>query len=185
MIRSSVYVGASVDGFIARTDHRLDFLDSAEPVDGDMGFADFMASVDVLVMGRTTFEVVLDLVSGDDGLDWPYDVPVVVMSTTGPAVPAELADRVETTAEAPRAILDDLSSRGFRHVYVDGGRTIQSFLRAGLIDEIIVTTIPVLIGDGIPLFGELADDVVLIHEDTTVYENGCVQTHYRTRQLGA
>ena len=180
MIRTSVYVGCSVDGFIARTDHRLDFLDSAEPVEGDMGFTDFMASIDVLVMGRTTFEVVIDLVTGDDGLRWPYqDVPVVVMSTGNPAVPIELEGSVETTDKAPADLLDELSARGFRHVYLDGGRTIQSFLRDGLVDEITVTTIPILIGAGIPLFGALDGDIVLEHVDTVVFENGCLQTRYR------
>ena len=93
----------------------------------------------------------------------------------------ELEALVETTAKTPRELLDELSARGFRHVYVDGGRTIQGFLRAGLIDEITVTTIPVLIGDGIPLFGGLDGDVRLDHVDTVVFENGCVQSRYRAR----
>ena len=182
MIRTSVYVGTSVDGHIARPDGQVDFLDSAEPIDDDMGYADFMASIDVLVMGRNTYDWVVDMVTTDGVIDWPYgEIPVMVLTHRHLDVPASLVDVVEPTALAPSQLLDELRLRRFEHVYVDGGRTVQGFLRAGLIDELIITQIPVLIGQGIPLFGDLLTDVKLHHVDTVVFENGCVQTRHRVQ----
>ena len=182
MIRTSVYVGTSVDGYIARPDGQVDFLDSAEPIDDDMGYADFMASIDVLVMGRNTYDWVVDMVTADGVIDWPYgEIPVIVLTHRHLDVPSALVDVVEPTGLTPAALLRELDSRGFEHVYVDGGRTVQGFLRAGLIDELIITRVPVLIGQGISLFGDLSTDVMLHHVDTVVFENGCVQTRQRVQ----
>lgn len=173
-----MYVGTSVDGFIARRDDGLDFLDLAEPVDGDMGFGDFMASVDVLVMGRNTFDVLERFVTRE-GVDWPYgETPLVVLTSRDLDVPVQLAGKVEVSDLEPVALLEQLGRRGFEHAYIDGAAVIQSFLRAGLIDELIITKVPVLIGDGISLFGEIDADLMLDHAGTTVFENGCVQTRY-------
>lgn len=175
-MKTTVYVGTSVDGFIARADHTVDFLDAGGPVDGDMGFGQFFASVDALVMGRNTFDLVIA-----SGFDWPYgDTPVIVVTSRPVDVPQQLRDVVETSDLAPPELCAELSHRGLDHVYVDGGLTVQAWLRAGLVDDLIVTRVPVLIGAGISLFGDLAADIALRHVDTTVYENGCVQTHWRT-----
>ncbi|KAA0234750.1 MAG: dihydrofolate reductase [Actinobacteria bacterium] len=172
---TSVYVGTSVDGFIARPAGEVDFLDSAEPLDEDYGFADFLASVDALVMGRNTFDWVIE-----SGVEWPYgDKLVLVMTSRAFVAPPGLADLVEPTGLGPAEVLIDLAARGVERVYVDGGQTIQSFLRAGLVDELTITKVPVLIGTGIALFGELTGDVRLEHLETTSFDNGLVQSRYR------
>jgi dihydrofolate reductase len=169
-MNASVFVGASVDGFIARPDGGLDWL---PPGGGEEhGYEAFMASVDALVIGRNTYETVL-------GFDaWPYgEKPVFVLSTR-PLPPAPAGAVVERMAGDPADIVSRLAARGFRHAYVDGGITIQRFLRAGLIQRLVVTRVPVLIGSGIPLFGELPGDVLLRHVATRQYASGLVQSEY-------
>jgi len=173
-VKVSVFVGMSLDGFIARPDGALDFLDSPEPVEGDLGFSALLASVDALVMGRATFDVLMAL-----GADWPYgDTRVVVLSSRELDAPPALEGRVERASLAPDPLLDRLAAQGVEHVYVDGGRTALSFLQAGLVDEITLTVVPVLIGAGIRLFGELPADMRLRHAATATFPNGFVQTRY-------
>ncbi len=194
--KCSVYIGSSLDGFIARKDGSFDFLDfdspnerasdersndsGAEDSDAeDYGFAEFMSDVDLLLMGRHTFEVLLTF--GED--EWIYgDTPLTVLSSTlGPeAIPAHLEGRVKIASGEPAEILEELAEKGVQHVYVDGGITVQSFIAAGLIDEITIGIIPVLIGDGIPLFGPLGSDVRLQHIGTRSFPSGLVQVKYRT-----
>ncbi|MFQ5558726.1 MAG: dihydrofolate reductase family protein [Acidimicrobiales bacterium] len=171
----SVYVGISVDGFLARDDGAVDFLDAGTAgAATDMGFDAFMASVDVLVMGRNTFDAIVD-----SGGDWPYgETPVMVLTNRRLVVPKELAGLVEAGRGDPQRLLDDLADRGLLHVYVDGGHTIRSFLRLGLIDELIITTVPVLVGSGVSLFGASSGDVVLQHVSTVTFPAGFVQTRY-------
>jgi len=169
-MKASVFIGASVDGFIARRDGGLDWLPEG---DGEPhGYEEFIASVDALVIGRNTFDTVM-------GFDtWPYgEKPVVVLSNRPlPAVPA--GARVERMSGEPAEIAAVLSARGIGHVYVDGGITIQRFLRAGLIQRMIVTRVPVLIGAGIPLFGPTGADIALQHIATRTYASGLVQSEY-------
>lgn len=174
-----MFVGTSVDGFIARPDGAVDFLGVAEPIEGDMGFAAFMAGIDVMVMGRNTFDTVIDMITADESIGWPYgQTPVMVMTSRPLEIPPALTETVEATAADPVELLEMLADRGHEHAYIDGGLTVQSFLRAGLVDELIVTDVPVLIGSGRALFGELDSDIVLDHVETIVFENGCVQTRY-------
>jgi len=168
-MRASVFVGTSLDGFLARPNGELDFLDAGgnEP----HGYEEFMATVDAIVIGRNTFDVVLGFGS------WPYRKPAFVLSTRAlPPVPAGAL--VEQLSGEPRDIVRRLEARGFGHLYVDGGITIQRFLDAGLIQRLIVTRVPVLIGDGIPLFGPLTRDVVVRHVATRHYAGGNVQSEY-------
>jgi dihydrofolate reductase len=169
-MKASVFVGTSVDGFIARADGSFDFLPAGggEP----HGYDEFMATVDALVIGRKTFETVL-------GFDtWAYgEKPVFVLSTR-PLAPAPPGAVVERMSGDPAEIVARLAARGIRHVYVDGGITIQRFLRAGLIQRLVITRVPVLIGSGIPLFGELQRDLVLRHVATRQYASGLVQSEY-------
>jgi len=167
----SVFVGTSVDGFIARPNGDLDFL---PPGGGEAhGYDEFMASVDVLVIGRKTFETVLAFPQ------WPYgDKRVVVLSSRALDFSAVRGGRVEQMAGPPAEIVSRLAAGGVHHVYVDGGITIQRFLRAGLVQRLIITRVPVLIGDGIPLFGSLPRDVRLRHVATQHYASGLVKTEY-------
>jgi dihydrofolate reductase len=168
-MNASVFVGVSVDGFIARADGSLDWLPAApEP----HGYDEFMATVDVHVVGRKTYETVLTF----DG--WPYGSrPVVVLSTHALAA-APTGAVVERLEGNPTDILARLERRGLTHAYVDGGLTIQGFLRAGAITRLIITRIPVLIGSGVPLFGETLRDIALRHVGTRWYASGLVQTEY-------
>jgi dihydrofolate reductase len=169
-MKASVFVGTSLDGFLARADGSFDFLPAGggEP----HGYDEFIATVDALVIGRNTFEVVARFPS------WPYgEKPVFVLSTRAlaPVPPGAIVERMSGT---PPEIVSRLSARGIRHIYVDGGITIQRFLRAGLIQRIVVTRVPVLIGEGIPLFGVTQRDILLKHVATRQYASGLVQSEY-------
>ncbi|MEM1126040.1 MAG: dihydrofolate reductase family protein [Bacteroidota bacterium] len=172
---AAVFIATSLDGYIAREDGALDWLLHYEAAEGeDHGYADFMATIDTLVMGRKTFEKVLTFGA------WPYQsTRVVVLSARGVEVPEALASRVEVLALEPAALLQHLGATGSRRVYVDGGQTIQRFLQAGLIREMIITRAPVLIGTGIPLFGVLSQDLNLEHMSTQAFANGLIQSRYR------
>ena len=171
-MKISVFVGTSVDGFIARPDDTLDFLSVRGA--GPNGYEEFVATVDVHVIGRRTFETVL-------GFDaWPYGKkPVIVLTNHPRTLKPPKGANCEAMAGSPGQIVTRLAKRGFRHIYVDGGKTIQKFLRAGLVQRLVVTRVPVLIGDGIPLFGDLERDVRLKHVTTRVIRGGLVQTEYR------
>ncbi|MCG8469534.1 MAG: dihydrofolate reductase family protein [Gemmatimonadetes bacterium] len=164
-----MFVGTSLDGFIARPDGALDFLpDEPEP----HGFEEFLASVDALVWGRRTY----DFVRGFD--TWHYgEKPVFVLSSRDIDDPPAGAI-VERMSGDPIEIAAALEARGIGHIYVDGGRTIRQFLRAGLIQRIVITRVPVLIGSGIPIFGPVDDDIPLTHVDTRQFPSGLVQSEY-------
>lgn len=175
--RCRVFIATSLDGFIARPDGRIDWLEAAQrraavPAGEDFGYADFIAGIDAVVMGRLSFEQVL-------GFDpWPYERPVIVMSRRGVEVPHELADRVGVSDEAPAALVERLGASGLRALYIDGGQTIRAFLAEGLIDEMTVTTVPVLIGEGRPLFGPLAADRPWTLSASRAWPCGYVQSTY-------
>lgn len=165
-----MFVGISVDGFIARSDGSFDFLDAGgnEP----HGFEEFWASVDALVMGRKTYETALSFGT------WPYGRKPVFVLSTQPLASAPRGAVVEHVSGDPRAIVAQLEARGIQHAYVDGGLTIQRFLEAGLIDRLTITRVPVLIGTGIPLFGPLSRDLKLEHVATREFAGGLVQSEY-------
>jgi dihydrofolate reductase len=175
--RCSVFIATSLDGFIAREDGGIDWLEEANravPAGEDCGYGQFMATVDALVMGRHTFEQVLAFES------WPYGrMPVVVLSRRMTGLPAGVPPTVSLYSGVPAELVARLSREGMRHVYVDGGITIRQFLAAGLINEITLTVIPVLLGTGRPLFGPLAADVRLEHIATRAFDFGFVQSRYR------
>jgi dihydrofolate reductase len=168
---ASVFVGTSLDGFIARPNGAFDFL----PADGGEphGFEEFLARVDAIVMGRNTFEIVLPL------QPWPYgDKRIVVLSNRPLNLSITNKSAIEQMAGPPEQIVSQLAARGIQHIYVDGGITIQRFLRAGLIQRLTITRVPVLIGEGIPLFGSLPHDVHLRHIATRQYPGGMVSSEY-------
>lgn len=167
------YVATSLDGFIARPDGALDWL--GQPEEGeDHGWASFIATVDTIVMGRATFEKVLSFDA------WPYEgTPLLVLSRTLKSIPEHLQGKAEICALDPDALMQAMAEKGCERVYVDGGKTIQSFLRADLIDELVITRIPVLIGRGIPLFGALDTDLAWEHLTTETLAKGLVKSAYR------
>lgn len=169
-MRASVFVGTSLDGFIARQNGALDFLDTGgnEP----HGYDEFMATVDALVIGRHTFDTVL----GFGG--WVYGNKQVFVLSSRPLPPVPADAVVEHLAGEPAAIVAQLEARGVQHAYVDGGITIQRFLRAGLIHRLTITRVPVLIGSGIPLFAHVPADIALRHVATRHFPSGLVQSEY-------
>jgi dihydrofolate reductase len=167
----SVFVGTSLDGFIARHNGEYDFL----PADGGEphGYSEFIATVDALVIGRKTIEIVLALP------EWPYgNRQVIVLSSRPLDLSAVHGGHIEQMSGSPAEITAALAARGVKHVYVDGGVTVQGFLRAGLVQRITITRVPVLIGEGIPLFGSLPHDVRLRHIATQSYASGLVKSEY-------
>ena len=171
-MKCSVFVGVSQDGYIARDDGRLDWLASPEGQAVDYGYNDFIRTVDAVVMGRRTFEAVL-------GFDpWPYDRPVVVLSSRALSIPERLAGKAEVMSGTSAQVIEQLAARGMKHLYVDGGNTITRFLDDGNIDEITLSRLPVLIGSGIALFGRLDHDVRLRHVSTREFPGGMVQSRY-------
>ena len=143
----------------------------------DYGYQEFIDTVDTIVLGRNTFELVLTFDS------WPYSgKKVVVLSSRPDAVPPHLVDDVEWLSLQPQRLVERLAAQGVTHLYVDGGKTIQGFMRAGLIDELTITRVPILIGTGVPLFGPLNHDVRLTHIATRQFESGFVQSKYRVAE---
>ena len=170
-MKLSVFIGTSLDGFIARHNGSFDFL----PVDGgeEHGYTEFIAAVDTLVIGRNTFEVVLAFP------EWPYgDKRVVVLSSKPVDFSKVRGGKVEHMSGTPKEIVAKLEATGTNHVYLDGGITIQRFLREGLVDRLIITRVPVLVGEGIPLFAAVPHDIHLRHVATQTYAGGLVKSEY-------
>lgn len=171
-MKSSVYIAVSLDGYIAREDGAVDWLEGIEsPGEGeDYGYYAFMESVDRLVMGRKSYDKVASFG------DWPYgDKKVVVLTNRAFKPPI---DTVEIMSGTPAGISERLAADGAEHLYIDGGETITAFLAAGLIDELIITRLPILLGSGLPLFGRLNREIPLRHVDTKSYRNGLTQSCY-------
>jgi dihydrofolate reductase len=181
MTTGHVFIACSLDGFIARPDGDLDWLMQVDTDGEDHGYDDMIASVDGLIMGRGTFEKVLSF------KPWPYHKPVVVMSESRKPsdIPEALAGQVEICDLSPLAAMDKVRRAGWKRAYIDGGQLIQSFLAASLIEDMIITRVPVLIGQGLPLFGEVIADVQLEHLGTKEFASGLVQSHYRIVQEGS
>ena len=171
---NTVYIAASIDGYIATKSGGLDWLhELPNPDNDDYGYAEFMNNIDALVMGRNTFEKVLGFGT------WHYDKKVFVVSSSLTEVPVELSGKVELITGSLSAVLSEIKSQGYENLYIDGGMLIQSFLAEDLIDELIITRIPILLGEGIPLFGELSQPLKFIPKETKTYSNALVQSCYR------
>jgi dihydrofolate reductase len=175
MITGHVFIATSLDGFIARKSGELDWLMKQQIGGEEHGYDAFVESVDGLVMGRGSFQNALTFGK------WPYDKPVVVMSRTlnQDNVPKSISDRVRLTQLGPSDVMKMLEGDGWSRVYVDGGKVVQSFLRDGLISDIVLTHVPVLIGEGLSLFGSLEADIDLNHVDTRTFPSGLVTSRYR------
>lgn len=173
----SVYIAMSLDGFIARPDGGNDWLHRPEyantPFNG-IQYVDFIRTIDTIVMGRKSFEKVVSF------NPWPYEgTPVVVLTDTGTHVPQHLHAHVRTMSGAPRQIVTRLYAEGLEHLYIDGGVTIQRFLADGLVGDLTVTIIPILLGEGIPLFSPEGPETSLTLLGAEKSDNGFVQVRYR------
>ena len=175
-VKVTAYFAASLDGFIAKEDGSIDWLNEASgavPSGEDCGFQAFLDTVDVLVMGRNTFEQVSAFG------EWAYgETPVVVLSSNPISSSLSVPGTVSHSSESPATLCDRLGNSGVKHIYVDGGATVRGFLSAGRLDEIIVTVIPIVLGGGISPFGELESEVVLTQLEAKVFDFGFVQIAY-------
>jgi dihydrofolate reductase len=173
---AEVFIATSLDGFIARDDGDIDWLVGRPVPEGeDFGYKAFMDGIGALVMGRQSFDKALTFP------EWPYPLPVVVLSRTPErvTVPEALSGRVRVTSASPEAVLRDLAEAGVTRVYIDGGQIVRAFLAAGLVRRMIVTLIPVLLGQGRPLWGHGTEEIDLTLVTTRHWENGFVQVEYR------
>ncbi|WKK67169.1 dihydrofolate reductase family protein [Lutimonas zeaxanthinifaciens] len=175
--RNKVFIASSIDGYIADRAGGIDWLQSVpNPDHDDMGYNSFIKEVDALVMGRNTFETVC----GFD-IEWPYTKPVYVLSRRLKSVAAKFQDKAELVHGDLREVLECIHAKGHGQLYVDGGGTIQSFLKEGLIDDLILTTIPIVLGGGIPLFSEMDTPLEFDLIETKVYLDQIVQRHYKRK----
>ncbi|EKV00013.1 dihydrofolate reductase [Leptolyngbya sp. PCC 7375] len=169
-----VYIATSLDGFIATPDGGVDWLDDIpNPDQSDFGYGEFIKRVDAILMGRNSFEKVLSFGT------WPYEKLVFVLSNRLKHVPDDLVDSVEiVSGNDLKTLVGQLDKRGYHNLYIDGGRTIQSFLAEDMIDEMIITRVPVLLGDGIPLFDKLINTLQFRHNKTELFNNMLVKSAY-------
>lgn len=176
--KNSVFIATSLDGYIADENGGIDWLHSIpNPDNEDMGYVEFTNGIDALVMGRTTFETVV----GFD-VPWPYNKPVFVLSNKLIDIPESHKEKAFLVNGTLTEILEQIHGKGYGRLYIDGGKTIQSFLKEDLIDEMTITTIPYLLGGGIPLFSELAKRLDFECVDSKIYLDQVVQNHFvRTR----
>ncbi|GIQ86091.1 hypothetical protein KIPB_007876 [Kipferlia bialata] len=193
-LKCSVYIATSLDGFIAREDGTLDWLDAAQATvtEGeDCGYAAFRKSVDVIVMGRNTYETVLGFAaltaesdSAEDTEKWFYkDTPMVVVTSKPDAlcIPPCLSGCVSASSLPPSALHSKLEGEGYTHAYIDGGRTVQGFMRAGLVETLIITLIPIILGKGIPLLKDVPETGLTLVESKS-YPFGFVQNTYTCKK---
>jgi dihydrofolate reductase len=175
MTTGHIFMAMSLDGFVAREDFGLDWLMKQKTDGEDHGHETFMESIDGLVMGSGSFRTLLTFDA------WPYEKPVIVLSKTLKLndIPKELRDRVSISEKTPRRVMASLSEQGWRRAYIDGGKIIQSFLRDGLVADMTVTIVPILIGTGKRMFGELDADIDLRLLETKAFPSGLITTRYK------
>ena len=172
-----VYIATSLDGYIARKDGNIDWLmEIPNPDNSDYGFSTFMKRIDGIIMGRKTFEVVLDFGG------WPYSKPVYILSNSMTNIPEDLKERAKIVKGELKEIIGALNKKGFKNLYIDGGKTIQSFLNENLIDELIITRIPIILGSGIPLFDKMDIEIRFEHIQTEIYKNGLIKSRYTKKK---
>ncbi len=172
--RNRVFIATSIDGYIADKEGGIDWLHSVpNPGGNDMGYAKFMSDTDALLMGRKTFETVCNF-----DMDWPYQKPVFVLSNSLSSIPEVYENKAFLVSGVLKDVLELIHSRGYHRLYIDGGQTIQSFLKEDLIDSMIITTIPCLLGGGIPLFAELHDRLEFKCVDSKIFLESIVQNHF-------
>ena len=174
-----VYIATSLDGYIARPNGNINWLNNIpNPDKSDYGYSDFIKNIDAIVMGKNTYQKVLSFGK------WPYNKPVFILSNSLKEIPEKLMGKAKIIKGDIRKVNKDLSKQGFKNLYIDGGQTIHSFLKEDLIDEMIITTIPILLGNGIPLFHRLDQQLKFKHKNTKIYNNNLVKSHYiRDRQF--
>ena len=168
-----MYIATSLDGYIVGLNGNLDWLNNIpNPDKSDYGYSDFIKKIDAIVMGKNTFQKVLTFGK------WPYYKPIFALSNSLKEIPENLIGKAEIVNGEITKVNKDLNKLGFKNLYIDGGQTIHSFLKEDLIDEMIITRVPILLGDGIPLFHKLDQQLKFKHKKTEIYNNNLVKSHY-------
>lgn len=176
--KNYVFIAKSLDGYIADKEGGIDWLNSIPNPDGlDLGYVSFMQKIDALLMGRATFDKVLSF-----EIPWPYEKPVFIASSSLKNVPDELIGKVEIVKGSVPGMLQLIHEKGYCKLYIDGGKLIQSFLKKDLIDEMIISTIPVLLGDGFPLFGQLDKMMEFEHVKSELFLDAITQNTYQRKR---
>ena len=172
---NKVFIATSMDGFIADINGGIAWLDTIPEINTiDTGYASFMKDIDALVMGRNSYEKVLSF-----GIDWPYKKPVYVLSNTLKEIDKYLQEKVEIIKGDLLQVLDHIHANGHHRLYIDGGNVIQSFLKEDLIDEMTITIIPILLGEGIPLFSHMKNTVEFRCTSSKLFLDSIVQNHFK------
>lgn len=173
-ISGHVFIATSLDGYIAREDGDIAWLIERDDPSEDHGYDAFIQDIDVIIMGRGTYESVCNITP------WFYNRPVVVLSSslTAQDLPEGLVGKVRISNQSPQDTMKMLEAEGYRKAYIDGGRVIQSFLALGMIQSFVITRVPVLLGSGRPLFGKLSTDINLKHQSTCSFPSGLIQSSY-------
>ncbi|WP_420315941.1 dihydrofolate reductase family protein [Ekhidna sp.] len=172
--KNSVYIATSLDGRIADRNDGIAWLDSIPiPENEDMGYYAFTENIDAMVMGRNTFETVL----GFD-VDWPYQKLVYVLSNTLKEIPKSHEGKAFLVSGTLKEVLSKIHSEGHTRLYIDGGKTIQSFLKDDLIDEMIITAFPIVLGGGPSLFADFPKELQFELESSKVYFDQLIQNHF-------
>jgi len=174
-MKTIVYIGTSLDGFIARKDGDIDWLTKFANEEAINAYKELLNRIDSIVIGRGTFDKVLTFPL------WPYEKKVFVLSSSIKQIPEKVTDKVTILSKKPAALLNYLTEKGFSSIYIDGGKVIQDFLRENLIDELIISRVPIIIGTGIPLFGYLDTDIYFDHIKTVIASNGLVRNYYQRK----
>lgn len=173
-----VFIAQSLDGYIADKNGGLEWLESVPNPDKlDMGYSAFTNKIDAIIMGRTTFETVCSF-----GIDWPYTKPVFVLSNSIKSLEQKLESKVKIVNGSLSTVLETINKEGYNKLYIDGGQVIQSFLKEDLIDEIIITTIPILLGGGHSLFGDLDQHMSFDLAKSEIFLDTIVQNTYRRKK---
>ena len=176
-MKTYVYIAESLDGFIAKEDGDIKWLDEfPNPEGSDFGFSDFMNGIDALLMGRKTFEVVQSF-----GF-WPYNKPVYVLSNTLHSLQTEYNEKAYLIKGTPKEMLSVLESKGYENIYLDGGKLIQSFLKEDLVDRLTITTMPIILGDGTPLFDSIGKELRWDLVKNEVLNNYAVKSEYKRKK---
>jgi len=175
---NTVFIATSLDGYIADKDGGLDWLQSIpNPENLDMGYVDLIGRIDALVMGRKTFEKVCSF-----DCDWPYSKPVFVLSNSMKSIPEGYEGKAVPIKGSLSEVMEAIHQKGHKHLYIDGGVTVQNFLKEDLIDELIINVIPTLLGGGTALFGDLPKQMAFEYVKTEVFLDAIVQNHYRRKK---
>ncbi len=175
-MRTFVYIGTSLDGFIARKDGEIDWLVQFANDEALRAYKEFIDKIDAIIIGKGTFEKVLSFPT------WPYDKEVFVLSTTIRQGPYLKKEKVTVLSMKPGELLKHLSDSGFSNIYVDGGKVIQDYLKEDLIDELIISQAPIILGSGIPLFNYFDNELQFEHKQTKVQSNGLVRSYYERKR---